>query len=170
GQLLPRYSGAYSFITTSDDGIRLFINGQKVIDNWTKHAATTNVGAATLTAGVKVDIRVEFFDASGGAKAQLSWYSRNQQHQEIIPTSQLFAASLPVINPNPPPPTPTAPSVPGGFAASAVSSSQIKVSWQDVANETSYKLERSPDGSTNWTQIATPVANATSYTDSNLSA
>src|SRR5438067_12236350 len=84
GQLLPRYSGAYSFITTSDDGIRLFINGQKVIDNWTKHAATTNIGAATLSAGVKVDIRVEFFDASGGATAQLSWYSRNQQHQEII--------------------------------------------------------------------------------------
>src|SRR5689334_2850709 len=79
GQLLPRYSGAYSFITTSDDGIRLFINGQKVIDNWTKHAATTNIGGATLKAGVKVDIRVEFFDASGGAKAQLSWYSRNQQ-------------------------------------------------------------------------------------------
>src|SRR5207302_639448 len=86
----------------------------------------------------------------------------------IIPTSQLFAAALPVINPTPPP-TSGVPAVPGGFAASAVSSSQIKVAWQDVANETSYKLERSPDGSTNWTQIATPGANATSYTDSNLS-
>jgi hypothetical protein len=168
GQLLPRYSGAYSFITTSDDGIRLFINGQKVIDNWTRHAAATNVGGATLTAGVKVDIRVEFFEASGGATAQLSWYSRNQQHQEIIPTSQLFAAALPVINPTPPP-NPTAPAVPGSFAASALSSSQIKLSWQDVANETGYKLERSSDGSTNWTQIATPGANATNYTDSNLS-
>ena len=166
GQLMPRYTGLYNFLTTSDDGVRLLINGIKVIDHWTRHAATTDTGTAVLTAGQRVNIELQFFDTSGGATAKLFWKSKVQP-QEIIPTSQLYAGKLPVITP---PPVATAPSVPGSFAAAALSQSQIKLSWQDVANETGYKLERSPYGTNNWSQIAGPAANATSYTDGSLAA
>jgi fibronectin type 3 domain-containing protein len=46
----------------------------------------------------------------------------------------------------------------------ATSTTAIRASWADVASETSYVLERSDDGNS-WTQIATPAANALSYTD-----
>jgi len=60
---------------------------------------------------------------------------------------------------------PNAPTAPTGLNAVASSSTQIDLTWADVAGETGYKIERSPDDST-WTQIATPAANATSYSDS----
>ncbi len=64
-----------------------------------------------------------------------------------------------------------APADPSALAATAASTSQINLTWTDNAStETGFKLERSPNGTTGWTQIATPAANATSYSDTGLSA
>jgi hypothetical protein len=101
GQVLPKYTGTYTFITRSDDGVRLFVNGTKVIDNWTKHAPTDNIGTAILTAGSKANIVMEFFEATGGATAKLQWKSKSQV-QEVIPESAL--SNDVVVNPPPPPP------------------------------------------------------------------
>jgi fibronectin type 3 domain-containing protein len=66
-----------------------------------------------------------------------------------------------------PPPPPAAPT---SLNATAVSSSQINLSWTDNAtNETGYYVERSTDG-TNFTQIASLGVNATSYSSTGLSA
>ena len=35
GQVRPRYAETYTFRTTSDDGVRLWVGGKKIIDNWT---------------------------------------------------------------------------------------------------------------------------------------
>lgn len=62
-----------------------------------------------------------------------------------------------------------APAAPSGLIATANSASQITLNWTDNANdETGYKLERSPDGTSAWTQIATPTTNATSEVNSAL--
>ena len=54
GRVQAPVTGTYRFSTVSDDGIRLWVNGQQVINNWTDHASTTNTSAAiSLTAGVK---------------------------------------------------------------------------------------------------------------------
>jgi hypothetical protein len=64
-------------------------------------------------------------------------------------------------------PPPTAPS---GLTAQAVSQSRINLAWQDNSgDETGFRVERSPDGSTGWTQIGTTSANVTSYSDDGLS-
>ena len=62
---------------------------------------------------------------------------------------------------------PPAPAAPTGVTATSVSASQIGVSWTASANATSYKIQRSPDGSTGWTQVGTSTT--TSFTDSGLS-
>src|SRR5205814_10702336 len=50
--------------------------------------------------------------------------------------------------------------------ASAVSASQINLTWTDNANnETGFVVERSPDGTTGWTQVGTPAQNATSFSN-----
>ncbi len=67
--------------------------------------------------------------------------------------------------------TPTAPAAPTSLVATASTSTQIDLTWVDNAsNETGFIIERSPDGSTGWTQIATPAQNVTSYSDTGRSA
>ena len=63
GQVSPKYTGLYTFLTRSDDGVRLFVNGQRIIDNWTRHAETLNTGTVTLTAGQKANVTMEFFES-----------------------------------------------------------------------------------------------------------
>ena len=66
--------------------------------------------------------------------------------------------------------TPTPPTAPDGLTATAVSAFQINLSWSDNSNnETGFLVERSTDGS-NWTQIGTTAANATTYQATNLAA
>ena len=90
GQVLAPTSGTYRFATTSDDGVRLWVNGQLLIDNWTQHAPTINTSPAmTLTAGVRYDIRLEFYERVGGAQIQLRWTPPGQA-ESVIPSIQLF--------------------------------------------------------------------------------
>ncbi len=98
GQLLPRFSDSYTITTVSDDGIRLFVDGKKLIDDWTDHAPTEDSGTITLEAGRKVDILIEYFQGGNSACAKLMWAS-GKQAQEVIPASQLFQ---PAAAPAPP--------------------------------------------------------------------
>ena len=61
------------------------------------------------------------------------------------------------------------PAAPSNLSAAAVSASQIVLSWNDNAgDETAYRVERSPDGSTGWGEIASLAVNSTAYSDSGL--
>ncbi|MFA5104312.1 MAG: putative Ig domain-containing protein, partial [Candidatus Margulisiibacteriota bacterium] len=65
----------------------------------------------------------------------------------------------------------TLPSAPSDVAAISASTSRIEVTWTDNAiNETGYRIQRSLNGTSSWTTIATPSANAVNYGDSVLSA
>jgi hypothetical protein len=58
---------------------------------------------------------------------------------------------------------------PSGLVASAASASEINLSWSDnSADETAFRIERSPDGSTNWAEIASVAAGATSFENTGL--
>jgi hypothetical protein len=98
GRVQPLYSQTYTFYTTSDDGIRLWINNQQIINNWTDHNSTVNTGTISLQASVKYDIKLEFYDNGGGAQAQLEWSSASQARQ-IIPRGRLFPARPAVDSP-----------------------------------------------------------------------
>jgi PA14 domain-containing protein/K319-like protein len=90
GQVEAVASGNYTFSTVSDDGVRLWVNGQLVIDNWTDHGDVTNFSAPiALTAGVKYAIAMEFYEHGGGATAKLLWAYPGQT-QTVIPPAQLF--------------------------------------------------------------------------------
>jgi titin len=64
----------------------------------------------------------------------------------------------------------THPCPPSDLGAAAASYTQINLDWQDNSpDESDFRVERSPDGSTGWTEIAVLGANATSYQDGGLS-
>jgi pimeloyl-ACP methyl ester carboxylesterase len=92
GFVQPLYSQTYTFYTSSDDGIRLWINGVQLINNWTDHGTTENSGSITLTAGVKYTIKMEYYERGGSAVAQLLWSSASTP-KAIIPQKQLYLPS-----------------------------------------------------------------------------
>jgi acid phosphatase len=65
--------------------------------------------------------------------------------------------------------TEPAPAAPSGLSAVAVSTNRVELSWNDVAGETGYRVERSPNGSTSWSEIASPSANQVSFADVQVS-
>jgi alpha-tubulin suppressor-like RCC1 family protein/regulation of enolase protein 1 (concanavalin A-like superfamily) len=90
GQIKPRYSEAYTFFTRADDGVRLWINGQIVINRWAAVQATTeNSGTITLEAGKRYDIKLEYYDAGYTANVRLDWASTSQP-REIAPSQCLY--------------------------------------------------------------------------------
>lgn len=97
GTLTPRFSETYRLYTVSDDGVRLWINGVPVINNWTDHAATEDSGTIALQAGQAYDIRMEFFENGGQAVARLLWSSTSEAKQ-VIPVSQLRPTAAPVAS------------------------------------------------------------------------
>lgn len=89
GMVVPRYTETYTFYTTSDDGVRLWIDGQLIIDKWIDQAATEWSGQVTLQAGRPYSVKMEFYDRFWGAVAKLKWSSASQA-KEVIPQSQLY--------------------------------------------------------------------------------
>lgn len=69
---VPR-SGEYTFYTHSNDGVRLSVGGQTIIDNWTPHSTMEDKGTVTLQANKPVDFKLEYFQAGGNAVMKLAW-------------------------------------------------------------------------------------------------
>jgi hypothetical protein len=92
GTIAPRYTERYTLYVTSDDGVRLYIDGQLVIDDWRMHSATTNHAEVDLVAGRKHEIELEYYDGMRHAIARLEWKSASQA-REIVPTERLAPPS-----------------------------------------------------------------------------
>ncbi len=85
GTIAPRFSETYTFFTQTDDGVRLWINGVLVIDDWNDHALKENSASVQLVAGRSYNVRMEYYDRSGAATARLLWSSPNQPKQIVSP-------------------------------------------------------------------------------------
>ncbi len=73
GTITVPTTATYPFSITSDDGSRLFINGQEIIDNWYDGASHTGSGTAFLQADQPVPIEVDYYQNSGGSSLSLGW-------------------------------------------------------------------------------------------------
>ncbi|HET9530950.1 MAG TPA: phospholipase D-like domain-containing protein, partial [Blastocatellia bacterium] len=62
------------------------------------------------------------------------------------------------------------PPAPTNLAASAASTHQIDLSWTDVSDDDGYKVERSLNGTSGWTQVGTTAANVVTFQDQALTA
>ncbi|KAB8316563.1 hypothetical protein SD81_025625 [Tolypothrix campylonemoides VB511288] len=92
GMLNPPVDGEYTFSTYSDDGVRLWVDDQLIIDNWTPHSPTTNVSKPVkLFEGAKYPITLEFYDQEGRAVIDLFW-SYPGYDEDLIP-SEAFTAT-----------------------------------------------------------------------------
>ena len=73
GKLCPQVTGDYTFRFMADDGCRLFIDGEKVMDGWRRGGLSTDTARIYLEAGKTYHLQAEYFDDRDYAVAKLSW-------------------------------------------------------------------------------------------------
>jgi hypothetical protein len=94
GQVQPQYSELYYFVVNSDDGCRLWINDQLIIDKWQSQGATDQTGTISLQAGVRYNLKLEYLQVSGAGSVRLYWYGPSQA-KTLIPTERLYPTNTP---------------------------------------------------------------------------
>ncbi|MFY9802564.1 MAG: glycoside hydrolase family 3 C-terminal domain-containing protein [Candidatus Acidiferrales bacterium] len=67
GYYVPKASGDYDFYVSSDDGARVSLENQRIIDDWHKHGETLNKATRRLEAGHAYKVTLEYFEDIGGA-------------------------------------------------------------------------------------------------------
>jgi len=93
------FTETYQLITTTDDGVRLWLDGRRIIDHWTNHGSTDDTAKVDLIAGQFYLLQMEWYENTGSALATLSWQSPSIA-RHVIPGGPL---QLPMraVNPYP---------------------------------------------------------------------
>jgi beta-glucosidase len=73
GKLTPATTGKYRFGAIADDGVRVYLDGKLIAEDWTDHAPATITGEVTLEAGKSYDVKMEYYEGKIGAVARLVW-------------------------------------------------------------------------------------------------
>jgi hypothetical protein len=95
GQVQALANEMYTFETETQDGVRLWVNNQLLIDKWTNQADVKNSGTITLSLGAKYPITLEYYVNSSNAVAYLRWSSPTVPYS-VVPETQLYPPPQPV--------------------------------------------------------------------------
>lgn len=149
GRISVPVSGNYTFTSLVDDGVRLWVNGSLVIDDWNSGSAREKSGNISLNSGTRYDIKMEYYEAGGHATAKLYWSGPGFTKQ-IIPSSAFSDTTLP------PPPAPIQP--PSSLRVTRFFwewfDCKINLAWNpplDTSNLASYRVQRNNDAPANTT-------------------
>jgi len=88
GEIEAAFTETYIFYTNSADGVRLWVDGRQLVDNWTDHDNTENSGKIDLVAGNVYSLQMEYYESGNGAVAELLWSSPSTPEQ-IVPQAAL---------------------------------------------------------------------------------
>jgi len=99
GEFSAQFTEIYTFYTISDDGVRLWVDGKLILENWTAHGDTENLGTIDLVAGQFYSIVLEYYQGGGGSIAQLG-IKGSRTEKQLIPTALLWPP-IKARNPNP---------------------------------------------------------------------
>ncbi|MCE5324451.1 glycoside hydrolase family 3 C-terminal domain-containing protein [bacterium] len=72
GKIRPPLAAKYTFNTKSDDGVRVYVDDKLIIDDWKTHEPRSSQASLDLEER-DYDIRVEYFQAEGGAQVSFGW-------------------------------------------------------------------------------------------------
>jgi hypothetical protein len=87
GEITIPVDGAYTFVLNSNDGSRLYLDGQLLVNDWSTHARRDTLASVELAAGT-YPIRVEFYQNAANAGITVSWQSDLIERQ-VIPAAVL---------------------------------------------------------------------------------
>lgn len=91
GFLQAEEAGDYQLQTISDEGVRVSLDGQLVINNWRAHKVATDTSATVaLKAGQRYPIVIDYYDILGTATMKLKWRKPGSDAFTVVPTSRLY--------------------------------------------------------------------------------
>ena len=100
GKLYAPTSGKYRFSATVDDGVRVWVNGRKVIDEWRKQDDSQFVGEISLMGRQLYDLRIEYYNDWKGSVISVYWEMPEDRRllgfgskpHQVIPAKYLFSS------------------------------------------------------------------------------
>ena len=98
GELSPPESGTYTLVTTSNDGIRVIAGKDTVIENWTPHGATMDMGDIALEKNHRIPFTVEYFQTLGSAVTRIAWILPSEKdtlREQDLPPAKTYPVYLP---------------------------------------------------------------------------
>lgn len=96
GQIEPDYTEDYTFYMIGDNGFKLWVNNQLIIDHWVNDWDVEQTSPPiSLKAGEKYDLRIEYFEDFGGSNLYLRWSSASVSKQ-IVPETALYLPEGPM--------------------------------------------------------------------------
>ncbi len=93
GYVKADVTGVYTFYVSSDDGARLYVNGNTVVNSWIDQAYTEHSGTISLTAGNWYPIELDYYQNISTSGIALS-YSASGVTKQIIPATNLRASGV----------------------------------------------------------------------------
>ena len=105
GYVQPQYDGDYTFTLQADDSARLWVEESPIYDNMPpliergNNTSTQYSAVKTLQRGHLYRIRVDYAQGGGDSFIYLRW-SHPSLYKQIIPQSQLYPPSTPILSPN----------------------------------------------------------------------
>ena len=88
GEIKIDFSTEYTFYLISDDGVRLYVNNNIIIDSWEPQPATEKQGVIKLEKDKKYTIQIEYFEQTGGEAIVFGWESEKFS-KRLVPSSHL---------------------------------------------------------------------------------
>ena len=82
---------------SSDDGIRMWVDDQLVIDNWSKGATSMVTTPKNIEAGKKYKVRIEMWEGGWGARAHLRWNLEKVNFQPAIDIAKKADVAIVVL-------------------------------------------------------------------------
>ena len=90
GKIAANYSETYTFYAAADDGVRIWINHQLIIDDWSAHAPTEFSHKFAFKAGEQYPFKVEYLETNGGEAWVRLYWSSPSQPKTFIPEDAFF--------------------------------------------------------------------------------
>eukprot|EP00956_Cyclotella_meneghiniana_P028689 scaffold67661_cov136-Cyclotella_meneghiniana.AAC.1 len=92
GKVLPTTTELYTFYLIADNGARLYVDHNLVIDLWADENIIGERAGVSLSAETFHHIKIEYKEMTGDANIRLQWSTRSIRKQ-VIPSTQLYYTS-----------------------------------------------------------------------------
>jgi beta-glucosidase len=94
GELIPPTTGTFDLAISSDDGSRVFLDGELVIDHWSDHGPEMKSTRRSLVAGQTYKIVVEYYEKTGDASVRFGWIPRESLFEKAVAMARAADVAL----------------------------------------------------------------------------
>ncbi len=94
GVIRPDTSAVYTFYGSADDGFRLWVDDNEIINNWTDITTNTVSAKFSMTAGKEYSVKLEYYDNTGPAQVSLGYEAAGGIYKEVYEAASASDAAI----------------------------------------------------------------------------